>query len=97
MKQAVMLSIRGQQDYLEQNTAKLQLHQEQEKEATYVVSYESIVKESKELEQQEEELKQNIKELSMVFIRNEKEEALCKKQLEEYGRTLEMIKAKEQS
>ena len=86
-----------QQDYLEQNTAKLQLHQEQEKEAAYIVSYESIVKESKELEQQEEELKQNIKELSMVFIRNEKEEALCKKQLEEYSRTLEMIKAKEQS
>lgn len=86
-----------QHDYLEQNTAKLQLNQEQEKETAYVVSYERIVKESKELEQQEEELKKNIKELSMVFIRNEKEEALCKRQLAEYGKMLETIKAKEQS
>ena len=86
-----------QHDYLEQNTAKLQLNQEQEKEHAYIASYESIVTECKELEHQEEELKQNIKELSMVFIRNEKEEALCKKQLEEYGKTLETVKAKEQS
>lgn len=86
-----------QQDYLEQNTAKLQLNQELEKEHAYIASYESIVTECKELEQQEEELKQNSKELSMVFIRNEKEEAFCKKQLEEYSKTLEAIKAKEQS
>ena len=85
-----------QQYYLEQNTAKLNLNQEQEKASVYIVSYKGIVKESKEIEHQEDELKKNIQELSVSFAENETEEAACKQKIEEYSRNLQEIKAKEQ-
>ena len=92
-----LLKTQIQENYLEQNTAKMNLNREIAKKAESEVIYQEYVKELQEIELQAKDLKDNLNKLNESLSNNIKLNSEKEQQIEQLSKLLEEERTKEQA